>query len=58
MRATLTFTLPDQYEQFEAALAGETLLFLLEKIQNECRRYEGEPLADEILHLIDEEAID
>lgn len=37
MRATLNFSLPDDADEFDAALQGRTALSLLWEIDNHCR---------------------
>jgi len=62
MRATLTFQIPDEVEEFNAAMIGEALLTLMHRIQRACHAAldhsdsdDGEiRLAEEILGIIDD----
>jgi hypothetical protein len=66
MRATLTFQIPDEIQEFEAALNGESLIVLMHRIQCLCRDAidhsdsdDGEiRLAEEILDTINEADIE
>ena len=67
MRATLTFTLPDEQGEFDAARQGREALVLLHEIDQRCRslvKYNDEAsddarrLAEEIRQMIGESKVD